>query len=166
MGNKVSSTNPLGLTYTSVYDGANRLIGSVDPLGNRTSYNYDKAGNRVSTADPLGNLWTGVYDGQARPIASIDPTGARTSYTYNVANLPTAVTNPLANTASHTYDTLQRLGRHRGPARESDQPRLRQCRQPSGVYQSLGCRVHRYLRLGWSQDRTYQSAGKRLQLWL
>ena len=101
-------------------------------MGNRISYNFDKAGNRVSTADPLGNLWTGVYDQQARPIASIDPTGAdilllqcgepahgrdkpasehRIAYLRHLARL-VATVGPLGNRTSLGYDQAGRLVPH------------------------------------------------------
>ena len=72
-GRSVTSTDPNNHTSTTVYDDADRVIATVDPLTHRTSYGYDAAGNQVTLTDPRGNVTTTVYDELNRAVATVDP---------------------------------------------------------------------------------------------
>ena len=43
------------------------MIAAVDPLGNRTSYAYDKLNRAVQVTDALGRLATVVFDAAGNP---------------------------------------------------------------------------------------------------
>ena len=51
---RVAHINPLGFTWTNVFDGASRLVASVDPLGNTSSTIFDAANRPVASVNPLG----------------------------------------------------------------------------------------------------------------
>ena len=65
-GRPISTTNPLGIISTAVYDAANRRVASIDPLGNRSSLSYDAANRPIRTTNPLGIISTAVYDAANR----------------------------------------------------------------------------------------------------
>ena len=45
-----------------MFDTTNRLVATIDPLGNRTSYSYDFADDQIRVTNPLGFVTTGVFD--------------------------------------------------------------------------------------------------------
>jgi large repetitive protein len=60
----VTITDPGGKALKSQYDvlNGNRLIGSIDGLGNKTSYGYDASGFLYTATDPNGNVTTTGHD--------------------------------------------------------------------------------------------------------
>jgi len=103
-GNLVQITSP-ELCFTSlVYDGSNRPIAWINPLGDRTSYSFD-SNNRVTTAaTPLGQVTSLTYNTNQTLVtnprgyvttlnftsngslgSAIDGTGDLTSYSTVVA---------------------------------------------------------------------------------
>ena len=62
---------------------ANRPVASVDPLGNTFSTVYDAASRNVEQIDALGRTGTTVYDNANRVVATVDPLGNRTSFGFD-----------------------------------------------------------------------------------
>lgn len=70
------------LTYYTTGSKAGQLMEVTDPLGNKTSYDYDAVGHLISVVDPLGNAAGGV------------PTEHTTGYTYDKEDRLRFVTQP------------------------------------------------------------------------
>ena len=82
------------IEYT--YYATGQLKSEEDPLGNKTSYDYDDLGRleAITEADPDGS------GSLSSPV---------TSYTYDAAGQLTSETDPLGNITSYDYDDLGRL---------------------------------------------------------
>lgn len=106
---------------TSTFDELDRLVSSVDSLGNATAFRYDSLNNLVRKTDPLGNVVelghdqygrlavetlrqtsTGLGDGDA-----LEPFETRYGYDAN-GNLR-SVTDPLNRQRRWTFDPLDRM---------------------------------------------------------
>lgn len=74
-GNRVSVTDALGATRTTVYDAAGRFaVAAVDPLGATTTAIWDPVcGVAIATTDPAGASTTTTLDALCRPIATHGP---------------------------------------------------------------------------------------------
>ena len=102
-GRFARSTDPMGGTYRATYEfEENRVVyydrrgfptlselGSrgerravVDPLGNRTSYSYDRRLNVTSIVDSRGGRREMAYDADDNLIREISPLGTVTEHTY------------------------------------------------------------------------------------
>jgi YD repeat-containing protein len=89
--NKTSVTLANGLTTTSVFDKAGRLVSLVQsgpsaPNLGTTQYFYDAASQLAMTQDPTGVRSWRLYDEAGRQVADIDGTGSLTEYVYNASN--------------------------------------------------------------------------------
>ncbi|MEO1320388.1 MAG: hypothetical protein AAFV30_07445, partial [Pseudomonadota bacterium] len=78
------------------YDMANRLVGVTDPLGATWSYVYDVFGNRTSADDPGLGAWTMAYDANGNLTLQTDAKGQTIAFAYDAINRPTqkTVTGP------------------------------------------------------------------------
>jgi RHS repeat-associated protein len=104
-------TDAEGNSWKTLYDG-NRLTASIDPLGNKSTYEFDDRGNEtgiifpdgsqykfqynaedqiVGIIDRRGGLWTFTYDGVGRLISRSDPESNITKYIYSERELVTIV---------------------------------------------------------------------------
>jgi RHS repeat-associated protein len=59
------------------------MIGSTDPLGNITTYEYNANGQQTQTLSPEGAVTGSEYDEMGRLILSTDPEGNITTYEYD-----------------------------------------------------------------------------------
>ncbi len=136
-GNQVTRQNPLGKTWTTIYDCLSRVKATLDPLAHRTSLGYDAASRQVTATSPLGLVTTSVYDAASRLTASLDPLANRSSFVYDAASQRIAVVDPLARRTTTVYDAAGRvkatvdalaarttLGLRRGLAKDHAQGRL------------------------------------------
>ncbi|MDA8021083.1 MAG: toxin glutamine deamidase domain-containing protein [Thermoanaerobaculia bacterium] len=98
------------------HDTLNRVVESIDAMGNRTIFEYDPVGNVKKTIDPLLNTRSFEYDARNRMISeTVHLTRVttpnrliRTDYKYDpVGNLIEERT-PNGNVVTHTYDLLGR----------------------------------------------------------
>jgi YD repeat-containing protein len=64
----------------------NRVTGTIDPLGDRTTYTYDTHGLLRTVTDPLGQVTTQAYDACNRLCTVTDPLGQVTTYGYDAAS--------------------------------------------------------------------------------
>jgi YD repeat-containing protein len=131
---KTTVTLANGLTATSVYDRAGRLISVLQSspaaanLGT-TRYAYDADGRLLMTEDPTGQRRWILYDAAGRKVAEVDPGGGLTEYVYDrasqltevigyenpvdtgplvdAAGRPTTGTNPNPGAASLTLDRIR-----------------------------------------------------------
>jgi RHS repeat-associated protein len=93
MGRVVTEINPLGNTTAYAYDPVGRLIAMTEPdpdgpsnpqAAPVTQYAYDPRGNLVSMTDPLGNHTSYLYDRLDRRIAVIEPLATGTPLSHYV----------------------------------------------------------------------------------
>ena len=98
----------------SIYDAANRLAETVDPLGNRTRYAYDAAGNLVGKTDAVGQATAYEYDTLGRLVKAIYPDNTIT-YHYDAAGNRTHVID-IQGVTRYEYDALNRVVRVTDPA--------------------------------------------------
>jgi YD repeat-containing protein len=97
-GNKTQETAPDGtVTKWEYLAGTDLVTAIVDPLGRRTTFQYDAAYNRVAQSSPLGDRTTFTYDPLGRKVSQVDPRG-------NVNGA-----NPDSYRATFGYDNVGRL---------------------------------------------------------
>jgi RHS repeat-associated protein len=98
-----STTGPL-VTEHAYDPNANRLT-TVDPLGQTTTFGYDRVDRLTSIdySDPATPDAAFAYDANGNRIAMTDGTGS-TSYAYDEADRPTAITSPGSSTVGYRYD--------------------------------------------------------------
>ena len=83
--NLVSRTDREGKTTTYEYDGLNRLVRVIDPVGSITEYEYDARDNLISLKDAKGNATRFEYDRNNRLVKETRPMGQETTYRYDAA---------------------------------------------------------------------------------
>ena len=93
-------------------DTRGRIVGIVDPAGNKISYSYDSSGNLTSTIDRMGNRTTLQYN-TTRPhyLGSItDPIGRTgTRSEYGPEGRLTSTIDAGGSTTTYTYDPDNRI---------------------------------------------------------
>ena len=103
------------------WDGAHRLTGIADGLGNRIRYTLDAIGNRIreDIEDPQGLLTQTrrrEYDALNRLSKDSGAQNQSTVYGYDANGNRTTVTDPLNHSTVAVYDGLDRLIRLTDPA--------------------------------------------------
>ncbi len=126
-----AATDARGLqVMRTEYDAQGRLIGSVDPYGNRKSVEYNNEarsttsydalghatvttfsdrGNILSITDPLGHTTRFTYDERGNQTSVIDALGHATVSTYDASGNKTSETDPLGYTTTYAYDSNGKL---------------------------------------------------------
>jgi RHS repeat-associated protein len=112
-GNLLTVTQPDGSWLTNTYDGAHRLTGIADKLGDSIAYTLDALGDRtqVTALDPAGNPQlkrSGVFDPLGRVLQSIGGASQTTSFSYDSNGNTLAVTDPLTHATRQSFDALNR----------------------------------------------------------
>jgi RHS repeat-associated protein len=111
-GDRTSTTDPLKDKSTSTYNMIGWLETSVSPRGNAkgakpelftTHYNHNQFGQVTETTDPLGHKTTNEYDPDQNLTASTDGNGNTTRYTYDAADEQTEVHRADGTTLRTTY---------------------------------------------------------------
>ena len=111
-GDRTSSTDPLGNTATFTYNTIGWLLSTTSPRGNAaganaasftTTYAHNSFGQTTETVDPLGHKTTSQYDSDHKLIASTDANGNTTTNTYDAADEQTAVHRADGTTLQTTY---------------------------------------------------------------
>lgn len=102
--------DPRGKQWTDDYD-ANVLASRTDPLGQQTSYAYDRYLNVIAITDPRGNVTTMTYDGRGNQTSRTAPAplSYQETWTYNSNNDPLTHQDGRGNTTSYDYDTAGNL---------------------------------------------------------
>jgi RHS repeat-associated protein len=104
---------PSGAVHYFTYDGAHRLIGVSDALGNRLAYTLDGAGNRTKEEafDPSGALvrtHSRSYDGLNRLNQEFGASGQTSTVYYDSNDNVVGVEDPNGNGTTFAYDALNR----------------------------------------------------------
>ncbi|WP_380168902.1 DUF6531 domain-containing protein [Jannaschia sp. R86511] len=108
VGNLITTTDPKqSRTYTT-FDYSDRLVRTVDGLGNEVIYDYDANGNQVSVTDAAGTTST-TYDADNRPTETTDALQRVTTFTYDPVGQVTQQTSPAGAVTTWTYDAESRV---------------------------------------------------------
>ena len=82
----VKITDALGRVVQRFTDGAGRVVGMIDPLGNLTRLDYDVFDQLLKQTDALGNTVESTYDLNGNRLTFKDPRGNLTQYAYDDLN--------------------------------------------------------------------------------
>lgn len=92
---------------------ANRIIKTMDALGNITITQKDEWSNVIKRTDPLGHTWRYTYNSQNRLLTSTDPLGTITAYEYDQYGNRTKETQasgtPEESITTYTYNQYNEL---------------------------------------------------------
>lgn len=98
------------------WDERDRLTSVTDPLGNKTSYAYEKTfiGCNVrdlptAITDPKGNVTKMVYDKALRLVSKTEANGSVTQFFYNQRDDLIAISDPNGHRTTYRFDGNQRL---------------------------------------------------------
>lgn len=108
-GNRLSMTDPAGLTTTYAYDSLNRLTTVTNNAGEMTTYTYDAVGNTSSIGTPGGNTTSYTYDARDYLTTVTDSVGPVVTYTYDAVGNVLTQTDGSGHTTTFAYDALYRL---------------------------------------------------------
>jgi len=101
----------------SKYDSKNRVIETIDGLGNKTTFKYNVKGERISSIDALGRETKFVYNAKGQLIKEINPAGKATTYAYNKEGQKSKVITPNGSVFGFEYDALGRVTKKINPDR-------------------------------------------------
>lgn len=115
-GQILTATDPLNRTSTYSYyadttstHALGDLQSASNPAGHTTQYpQYDGAGRLLQSIDPNGVSTTYVYDNRQR-LTSVNAGGQVTSFTYTLTGQINRVTRPDTSYVEYAYDAAQRL---------------------------------------------------------
>jgi RHS repeat-associated protein len=136
--------DPLGNRTTYYYDKRGRTLSVEDALGQVRRYTYDGQDHLTSTTDERGNRTSHAFDGRQNRVKTTDAAGHQTQFTYNAQNLLTRVRDPLGRDTNYTWDAKRK------PVTETDSTnrttaytydargRLATATDPSGVVVTSG----------------------------
>jgi len=118
LGRLTGIVDPIGASWSYVYDTLSRRIVSYDPDLGTWIYQYDYSGNLIGQRDALGQATQNSYDALDRIITSVTRAGTgqadTTNYLYDQARAGTAnyghltTTSNAALTIQHDYDIAGR----------------------------------------------------------
>jgi YD repeat-containing protein len=133
LGDLQSASNPAGhTTQYPQYDGAGRLLQSIDPNGVATTYVYDNR-QRLTSVNAGGQVTNFTYTltGQINRVTR--PDTSYVEYAYDAAQRLTGIADSLGNSISYTLDNAG----NRTAEQVKDQSGVLK-RQVSRVYDQLG----------------------------
>ena len=109
---KITLPDSSSITYS--YDGARRLTGLADALGNYIVYTLDADGNRIKeeifdSSKVLVATQSKTFDGFSRLTKIIGSKSQTTSVFYDKSDNLASVLDPLSNSTNNSYDPLDRL---------------------------------------------------------
>ena len=109
MGRLVETLNALGQKTSFTYDRLNRVVSVLDSLEGESKQAYDEAGNFSSLTDPNGNISSYTYDPTGKLIEETTAIGSVKQYGYNALNLLSSSTNGRGQETTYHYDEAGRL---------------------------------------------------------
>ena len=102
---KVKEILPTGAEITYQYDETSgALTSSVDQMGRRMQFEYDKTGNITKQTLQNGGTITMQYDKCKRLIKKVEVSGGENSYTYNKAGWLTDMVDPQGAKTHYDYN--------------------------------------------------------------
>ena len=106
--NQTSMSDSLGLTQNH-YDDLNRLVSSINHLGQTVGYSYDPVGNRTGLTYPDGRTVTYQYDETNFVTQVSDPDGNIFAVTRDATHNIVHIQNPNQTKAEYDIDAAERL---------------------------------------------------------
>jgi RHS repeat-associated protein len=103
-GNLTKQIDNLGNTSQFAYDGASRLIESIDAKDNKSYNSYNNYDQLLKLVNPLNDEVNYTYDANGNLIKVTDPKGNSTTKTYNNKDQLTDVTNQLNQNVHFRYN--------------------------------------------------------------
>jgi RHS repeat-associated protein len=102
--------SPTNVTTRTYYDALNRVVQTVDALGNTSSTSYDSAGKVAYTIDKFGNTTSMLYDALGNLIQTTYPKGPPTQTVYDTAGRAYLTTDRNGTSGTMTsYDAQGRV---------------------------------------------------------
>ena len=121
--NLTSITDPRQNNWQQNYDGLNRLVKEIDPLGGQTDYGLDRqsdARNPLSSVTDPRNVTTNyVRNGYGEVIREVSLENGITEYVRDARGLVTQMTDARGIVTKYTYDNAGRLLTETYPAEPS-----------------------------------------------
>lgn len=109
-GNIRTITDSSNRVTTLGYDELNRLVYSIAPEGNGTTWFEYSVGDQVTkVTDPRGKATSYVYDGFGQLWAQYSPDTGTTTFQYDASGLVTYMTRSDGSALAYQYDGLGRL---------------------------------------------------------
>ena len=109
LGQRISSTDPLGNTTQYQWDALGRLTQVTDALGGITRQTWDAHDNLLSVTDAKGNTHQFQHDKAGRQIKETRPLGGAIHYTYDAAGQLIQRTDAGGNQTHYQYDAAGKL---------------------------------------------------------
>jgi RHS repeat-associated protein len=100
----VKVTDPLGNFTTYAYDKLDRKTKVTNPIGKETTFEYDALGNLAKITDPNGNEIRYEYDANGRRTKMIDAENRETVYEYEAMGRMNKVTDTQGGTTQAEFD--------------------------------------------------------------
>jgi len=99
------------------YDDLSRLVSLIDPLGNKSTFAYDRADRLLEhlVSEPttagatVDRLEVRTYDAQGRQITHVDPAGRTTSYAYDEGGRHVETTDPAGTVTTIVHNAFGEL---------------------------------------------------------
>ena len=104
LGQRVSSTDPLGNSTQYQWDALGRLTQVTDALGGTTKQTWDAQDNLLSVTDAKGNTHQFAYDKAGRQIKETRPLGGVIQTVWDAAGQLSQRTNAGGNQTVYTWD--------------------------------------------------------------
>jgi len=108
-GNRIGTTNPNGNATAFEYDLLGWLTQETDALGATTEYAYDAVGNLVTSTNPRGHVTHFSYDADDLLVGLTDALGNQWRYVYDAAHNRTDSIDPHGVLTHEEFDGLNRL---------------------------------------------------------
>jgi RHS repeat-associated protein len=108
-GRLLETVQPGGVSTQTVYNAIGQVGETIDPLGRRTTMTYDELGRQTATGYPDGTSESHAYDAEGRLLATTDRGGRVTTYLYDALGRLVKTTFPDTTSITSTYDDAGRL---------------------------------------------------------
>ncbi|WP_238946571.1 RHS repeat-associated core domain-containing protein [Vandammella animalimorsus] len=109
LGQRISSTDPLGHTTQYQWDALGRLTQVTDALGGITRQTWDAHDNLLSVTDAKGNTHQFQYDKAGRQIKETRPLGGSIQTAWDAAGRLSQRTDAAGNQTHYHYDAADNL---------------------------------------------------------
>ncbi len=106
------TNNPV---WQTLYNAADEVIATIDPLGRQTTYGYDALGTLVTVTTPMDFVTSYGYDAEQRLLSVTDPLGRTTSYERDARGRVISITDPTGAKSTFAWDAVDRLVRRTDP---------------------------------------------------
>lgn len=103
---------PLGITTSSTYDNASRLLSTTDANGKTTSFQYDANDNLTQSTDANNQIVQHTYDANDNHLTIVNPKNETQTNTYNFDDDLLASEVFGSHTKSYTYNADGSLATH------------------------------------------------------